>query len=1240
MSAPVDVLVAAVRKAFEEGNLGAQDAAVAVLLEAAREVEAAGERHLELWRELPLGFARIRNRGGDPSSAEAAANVIEAATYRSVLHPDMRQLLVLTAPVTSEGPSGAEHENADPFATAVRMLNRTIVAMLRDDSMLETFLRVGNRYFSHPEREPGVDARGMLELADEMLDRSTDGALHKPRLWLARAYALALLAASNPEEETLAAAARRAMRLGENAQQALPIGDDDAQYWIERSFLAALPAFQTSPNDASLQSIDAGTDGAFARQCASATRALAAAAESGRSDVITVAIQRACELLGEWPSRSDTRAVHATAVALARGVLAFDLTKTQRFVALAALVRATATGGVDAPGVMREALRAGAQLCQDYPDVDGARVLYAVVLGRHAWTAPTLAAAQGALPELQRLRFDGAGEWQIVVAILRVLRRVAELGRDPARLWEALELGSGPIGGTGTRDADGQLLFERIGCAMDLIEMDPSVGLDPLLGLLALEPRTGNHSAGRVVLAMQHSASATAPADAVEAARLIYERCVRLDQDDPSISFVGAIDAAKTPFADAVPRALPLNFDFEDLERAALDVLPSGNGRSVLAERLFASSAVAREDEEFTPLAALNEATLKDKLGGLMRVSAAWNLFMRYNETKDPATLDAVVAIVVPEDSKADRDAPDKGLLLSVLDAVSRRDQISSSRDGRQLLLIQDIIDDDTLPLAVRLTLTRRWQRHWGGIFWRMVWQPFESQFEELEKRLREGAGAELLVPAQGIAADAAYAAAVGGEPVRAIEIAERGQGLLAAQALRRHGISTDLLHIDHPGLYGAWAVAVRRLRAADSSAMPRIEAFAFRVPTDPPTRLVTPLELMNSLSARSAEVRKLVEAEQSARSDLEAMAGPILPNPDVAALVAHAEHSGARLCYLVSTGWGGVALILDPEGRISAIELPELKSWAIAPWIEQIENAPEDVEARSVAVRGASSEPQLAVTLAVIDEISRVLAPLVEVLAADDSPIQLIPTGQLARLPVVAALQSAQPDDGWFDLSVAASGRLHIAAANRLRRTETNDAVVAITNPRPATRSDGVDLPDLPAATREGEQLIELLGGIHYTRGEATLPTAMDALAEPNRVLHFAVHGTADPDNPERSRMYLANAGDGFATELTAEEVARSPLNSRLVYLGSCWTGRPGTRLPDEAIGFPTLLLQSGAAGVVAPLWPISDAAAATFSAAFYRAWAIEEATAGRALAEAMRHTRARHPRSMTWAAFALHGV
>jgi CHAT domain-containing protein len=52
---------------------------------------------------------------------------------------------------------------------------------------------------------------------------------------------------------------------------------------------------------------------------------------------------------------------------------------------------------------------------------------------------------------------------------------------------------------------------------------------------------------------------------------------------------------------------------------------------------------------------------------------------------------------------------------------------------------------------------------------------------------------------------------------------------------------------------------------------------------------------------------------------------------------------------------------------------------------------------------------------------------------------------------------------------------------------------------------------------------------------------------------------------------------------------------------LAACETALVGTRLPDEAIGLPTGLLQAGAAACIGSLWPVPQVSTAILMAFFY---------------------------------------
>jgi CHAT domain-containing protein len=119
-------------------------------------------------------------------------------------------------------------------------------------------------------------------------------------------------------------------------------------------------------------------------------------------------------------------------------------------------------------------------------------------------------------------------------------------------------------------------------------------------------------------------------------------------------------------------------------------------------------------------------------------------------------------------------------------------------------------------------------------------------------------------------------------------------------------------------------------------------------------------------------------------------------------------------------------------------------------------------------------------------------------------------------------------------------------------------------------------------------------------------------------RILHVAVHGNFDAENPLESSIILADA------PLQAREVAQGGHGfegSRLVVLSACQSGVVDqTDLRDESLGFPSLILANGAGGVIAALWSVSDEWTALLFDRFYE----EHIQEGHPPADALRRAQA----------------
>lgn len=200
---------------------------------------------------------------------------------------------------------------------------------------------------------------------------------------------------------------------------------------------------------------------------------------------------------------------------------------------------------------------------------------------------------------------------------------------------------------------------------------------------------------------------------------------------------------------------------------------------------------------------------------------------------------------------------------------------------------------------------------------------------------------------------------------------------------------------------------------------------------------------------------------------------------------------------------------------------------------------------------------------------------------------------------------------------------------------------VLAVGDPQFSAESGLVGLPE----TRNEIAAIEKIARGHshsLQRAAATesgVRAAM-AVAAPPRLLHFATHGLVDREDPSLSCIALASetGGDGYLYTL---EILSMPLDTELVVLSACETGRGKLERGEGSVGLTRSFLAAGARRVVASLWPVADASTATWMEEFYK----QLLQKGRPVDESMRRARAKlwkdkrtaHP--YYWAPFVLMG-
>ncbi len=143
--------------------------------------------------------------------------------------------------------------------------------------------------------------------------------------------------------------------------------------------------------------------------------------------------------------------------------------------------------------------------------------------------------------------------------------------------------------------------------------------------------------------------------------------------------------------------------------------------------------------------------------------------------------------------------------------------------------------------------------------------------------------------------------------------------------------------------------------------------------------------------------------------------------------------------------------------------------------------------------------------------------------------------------------------------------------------------------------------------------------------------------------VLHFACHGSADPDRIWDSGVLLAGFernGEIAREELSVNDIRtyanlRSSSVRPIIFLNACQTGVGGYSL-SGAGGLAQAFVERGAGLFVGTLWSVGDSTALGFSTAFYDA--LKE---GRSVTQAVRiaRERAKQDGESTWLAYTVYG-
>jgi CHAT domain-containing protein len=148
-------------------------------------------------------------------------------------------------------------------------------------------------------------------------------------------------------------------------------------------------------------------------------------------------------------------------------------------------------------------------------------------------------------------------------------------------------------------------------------------------------------------------------------------------------------------------------------------------------------------------------------------------------------------------------------------------------------------------------------------------------------------------------------------------------------------------------------------------------------------------------------------------------------------------------------------------------------------------------------------------------------------------------------------------------------------------------------------------ELLPLPASRAEVETAARFFpgGSVELLGDQATETRLKKEPLKRFAIIHLAVHGFADPKDPQRAALMLApdpsRDEDGF---LQPREISQLPIAAKLVVLSACNTG-VGQSLGQEGIAnLARAFLLAGASSVLTTLWTVGDTGSSRLMAEFYR--------------------------------------
>lgn len=254
----------------------------------------------------------------------------------------------------------------------------------------------------------------------------------------------------------------------------------------------------------------------------------------------------------------------------------------------------------------------------------------------------------------------------------------------------------------------------------------------------------------------------------------------------------------------------------------------------------------------------------------------------------------------------------------------------------------------------------------------------------------------------------------------------------------------------------------------------------------------------------------------------------------------------------------------------------------------------------------------------------------------AKNRKLVIVPDGALFEIPFEVLLTRAVTDETpWHELPFLASSFSPIYAPSvsvfvnmaHAKKSATHDLdLLAVGDPDFSTLAEQVGRAPLDSLPYTRAEVLSISANLKDDRknillgrdaNEAHVKRTLKQTSP--RLLHLATHGLVDPAEPAASSIALGT--DDVAREdgyLDTMEILALSLDVDLVVLSACESARGRVGRSEGVVGLSRAFIASGAHGIVASLWAVSDESTSVLMDEFYKKMMGKKRPAGEALNEA----------------------